>query len=122
MITAQTHDRVIWRHLLTVKRDELTKQIAAQRGQIVATDDPEDEAGAALQSYTTDILIAGLERDIRSLAEIELALHRLETGNFGICESCGEQIADARLKALPWVRLCVRCAQRANSVFVHSEP
>ncbi len=45
-----------------------------------------------------------------------------ETGNLGICESCGEQIADARLKALPWARLCVRCAQRGNSVFVHSEP
>jgi DnaK suppressor protein len=119
MIAAKTHDQTVWKDLLTAKRDDLTKQIAAERGQIVASTDPEDEAAVAVQSYTTDILIANLERDIRSLAEIELALRRIDTGKFGICESCGEDISEVRLKALPWARLCLRCAQSPRTA-VHS--
>jgi RNA polymerase-binding protein DksA len=121
MIATNTQEQAVWKNLLAAKRDELTKQIAVQRGQIVASTDPEDEAAVAVQSYTTDILIANLERDIRSLAEVELALRRLDTGRFGVCESCGEEISEARLKALPWARLCLNCAQRPKSAVVHSE-
>jgi DnaK suppressor protein len=119
MIATNTHDQAVWKDLLTAKRDDLTKQIAAQRSQIVANNDPEDEAAVAVQSYTTDILIANLERDIRSLAEIELALRRLDSGKFGVCESCSEEISDVRLKALPWARLCLRCAEHPR-IAVHS--
>ncbi len=122
MIVTRTHEQSVWKDFLTAKRNELSKQIAAQRGQIVATNDPEDEAAVAVQSYTTDVLIANLERDIRSLAEIELALRRLDTGKFGVCESCGEEIPEARLKALPWARMCLRCAQSPRPIVVHSEP
>jgi DnaK suppressor protein len=120
MIATKVNEQVMhWKDLLTAKRDGLRKQIAAQRGQIVASTDPEDEAAVAVQSYSTDILIGNLERDIRSLAEVELALHRLDTGRFGVCESCGEEISEVRLNALPWARLCLQCAQRPRSA-VHS--
>lgn len=119
MIATNAQEQTVWKNLLTRKREELTSQIATQRGQIVASNDPEDEAAVAVQSYTTDLLIANLERDIRSLAEVELAVRRLNTGRSGACESCGEEISEDRLKALPWARLCLRCAQTSGTA-VHS--
>jgi DnaK suppressor protein len=50
------------------------------------------------------------DKDRVALAEVESAIHRLEDGSYGKCESCGEPIAPARLEALPASRLCVTCA------------
>lgn len=46
------------------------------------------------------------------LASIERALHRLETGTFGVCQSCGEEIESERLKALPYADQCIDCQRR----------
>ncbi len=40
------------------------------------------------------------------------ALDRLSEGAYGVCVECGEQIAPARLRALPEVQTCVRCQDR----------
>ena len=40
------------------------------------------------------------------------ALDRLREGAYGVCVECGEQIAPARLRALPEVQTCVRCQDR----------
>jgi DnaK suppressor protein len=58
--------------------------------------------------------VATLERERRTLEQIEAALSRIKKGKHGTCESCGATIPDARLKALPWARVCVRCAERAS--------
>jgi len=47
-----------------------------------------------------------------SLAEVEHALAKFEAGTYGLCESCGEPIAPARLEAKPAARLCINCASR----------
>ena len=43
--------------------------------------------------------------------EIAEAFRRLEEGTYGVCESCDQPIAPARLEAMPEVRLCVRCQE-----------
>jgi len=50
-----------------------------------------------------------------TLERIGRALRRIEDGDFGTCEECGESIAIARLEADPTASLCVRCAERAES-------
>ncbi len=40
---------------------------------------------------------------------IKAALDRIQAGDYGICESCGEPISPKRLHAIPWATLCVRC-------------
>jgi DnaK suppressor protein len=47
-----------------------------------------------------------------SLAEVEDALAKFEAGTYGKCESCGQDIAPARLEAAPAARLCINCASR----------
>ena len=45
-----------------------------------------------------------------TLREIEDALSKFDAGTYGRCESCGNQIAEARLEAMPAARLCIDCA------------
>jgi RNA polymerase-binding transcription factor DksA len=49
-----------------------------------------------------------------SLQEVEDALTKLDDGSYGRCESCGAEIAEARLEAKPAARLCITCASKAR--------
>ena len=50
----------------------------------------------------------------RRLRAIEHALERHRRGELTRCESCGERIPDARLRALPGTSLCIRCGREAE--------
>jgi DnaK suppressor protein len=52
-----------------------------------------------------------LENEQYIVAEAREALSRVDNGTFGICESCGQSIAAARLEAIPYTRFCVKCAE-----------
>ena len=49
-----------------------------------------------------------------SITDIDRALAKIEEGTYGICETCGEMIAVARLEALPASTRCVGCASRGD--------
>jgi DnaK suppressor protein len=98
------------REMLLQQRDELNRRIEQRRQEIVADQGPEDEVGLALRNSSTGMAITTIERDVRTLAEIDLSLRRMETGDYGTCGVCGEKIPLARLKAIPWTRRCVECA------------
>lgn len=44
------------------------------------------------------------------IARIKSALARLESGDYGICVKCGEEISEKRLELLPDAAACVKCA------------
>jgi RNA polymerase-binding transcription factor DksA len=76
-----------------------------------ADDDEHDPDGAPLSGEWSRLRGLIVETDAR-LAEIDAALERLQSGVYGICESCGRPIADARLEARPTARYCIDCAER----------
>jgi RNA polymerase-binding protein DksA len=45
------------------------------------------------------------------LEEIDEALERLDKGEYGRCESCGQEIPKARLEAIPYAKYCLSCKQ-----------
>ncbi len=47
------------------------------------------------------------------LFQIKDALNRVEAGDFGECQECGERISMKRLKAIPWTRHCIECQDSA---------
>jgi DnaK suppressor protein len=47
-----------------------------------------------------------------TLRETEDALRKFDAGSYGLCESCGDQIAEPRLEAMPAARLCINCASK----------
>jgi RNA polymerase-binding transcription factor DksA len=42
-----------------------------------------------------------------ALDEVDAALERLSTGNYGVCQVCGKPIGAARLEAMPAARFCI---------------
>lgn len=49
------------------------------------------------------------DRERKLIMKIREALDRIEAGEFGICESCEEEIGEARLRARPVTTLCIDC-------------
>jgi len=49
------------------------------------------------------------DRERKLINKIREALERIDEGEFGICESCEEEIGEARLKARPVTTLCIDC-------------
>ena len=57
----------------------------------------------------------GLEEGaMQTLAQIDRALARLDDGTYGVCERCGNPIAEDRLRARPWATLCIDDQRRAD--------
>jgi len=44
-----------------------------------------------------------------SLSEVEHAIQKYEAGTYGLCDSCGQPIEQARLEAIPQASLCLKC-------------
>jgi len=49
------------------------------------------------------------DRERKLIGKIKDALDRIEDGSFGICDDCGEDIGEERLKARPVTTLCIDC-------------
>lgn len=49
------------------------------------------------------------DRERKLLSKIEEALERVDEGEFGVCEDCGEEIGIKRLEARPVTTLCIEC-------------
>jgi RNA polymerase-binding transcription factor DksA len=47
-----------------------------------------------------------------ALADVDRAIQKLDEGTYGRCESCGADISEARLEAMPATRYCIECASR----------
>jgi RNA polymerase-binding transcription factor len=75
----------------------------------VSFDDENADAGTFTFERERDLSIENNVRDL--LAKIDRALTRLADGSFGLCSRCGKPIEKARLKALPYVDLCIKDAQ-----------
>jgi len=51
------------------------------------------------------------DRERVKIKQIDDALDRLDEGTYGVCEACGLEIAEERLQAMPFTRLCRDCQQ-----------
>ena len=75
----------------------------------VSFDDENADAGTFTYERERDLSIENNVRDL--LAKIDRALSRMDEGTYGLCARCGRPIEKARLKALPYVDLCIKDAQ-----------
>ena len=55
------------------------------------------------------------QTDAKILQAIEEALVRIDKGTYGVCRDCGEPIAEARLNAIPWTRVCISCKEKQKA-------
>lgn len=66
-----------------------------------------DSAQVAAEQGEVQALVVQLREQLN---DVEKALDKLANGGYGLCEACGEPIADARLEAMPATRFCIRHA------------
>lgn len=73
--------------------------------------DTVDQANHTMELATNVALRYSYEQRLRQLKR---ARARLRTGQYGVCEFCGEQIDPARLDVVPHATLCVRCQRQSE--------
>ena len=69
---------------------------------------PEDTSDIAVQD---DLQFALIELKAETAKKIDVALRRLEDGTYGLCLECGDEIAQPRLRALPFAARCKDCEE-----------
>jgi DnaK suppressor protein len=89
----------------------LRKYNDAARDSAGEDDGIRDYIDFATQSYTKEFLLSLGNLERRRLQQVEAALERVRTTAYGLCLSCEEEIGSKRLKAAPWVELCIRCQE-----------
>jgi DnaK suppressor protein len=71
-----------------------------------------DEVDEIQANERREIGFATRELLVERVNRLSAALERLNVGEYGTCAECSEQIAPARLAAMPEVTTCVRCQDR----------
>ena len=69
-----------------------------------------DEADVASDAVDRTLLDSLGAQDTQRLRLIDSALDRMRLNKYGICVSCGKDIPQARLEALPYALMCIECA------------
>jgi DnaK suppressor protein len=72
----------------------------------------DDQADAGTKTFEREQELSLLHNKRELIAQTQRAVERVSAGTYGRCESCGQQIAKARLQAFPSATLCVACKQR----------
>ncbi|BCL60978.1 RNA polymerase-binding protein DksA [Desulfomarina profundi] len=99
-----------FRSQLLQKRDEILaeagKTLSEMTDQTTNIPDPNDRATIE-SGRSFELRIRDRERKL--LAKIEQAIVRLDEGEYGICDGCGEEIGLKRLEARPVTTYCIDC-------------
>lgn len=97
-------------------RDEYERKLGAINADVHHKNEPveKDFAEQATQRENDDVLNALSEEAKQIVRQINNALHRIETGEYGICTQCGVEISKERLDAVPYTALCINCAEKAD--------
>lgn len=105
---------VEYRESLLQKRREILSQGGAKPLQtsIDYSTRQGDLADQADGTNEVHIQLKVKQTDAKILQAIEEALRRMDQGTYGVCRDCGEEIAAARLNAIPWTRVCITCKEK----------
>ena len=90
---------------------ELLNRIKDAKQQYFEHDRGTDEGDQTMAILAEKEFLSTQDRLRKQLLEIEMALARIETGKYGICEETDEPIEEKRLLAMPWTRLSIEGAE-----------
>lgn len=105
-------DVLFLKNMLVDRRNSILERVERLAAAWQELEEPaielEEEAQKASIAKPYDKLEENRKTEI---AQIDLALIKMSVGDYGVCESCGDDISPKRLRVLPWARLCVECAR-----------
>ena len=99
------------RETLQEMRAQLLRSVQADltQGREASKDEGMDTYDLASDARDREINLILNDRDRDKLQAIDDALARIDEGTYGVCESCESDVAEGRLEALPFTRLCISC-------------
>ncbi len=102
-----------FRDLLIAKRNGILRnaQRTLSEDMTLDADDLPDEMDLASSEYLQSFTFRLRGREKTFLKKIDHALAKIDTGTFGVCEQCEEEISLKRLEARPETTLCIRCKE-----------
>ncbi len=86
--------------------EEAGKTVSEMTAETTNFPDPNDRA---TQESDRNFELRIRDRERKLINKIKEALARIDDGTFGICEVCGEEISEGRLRARPVTTLCIDC-------------
>ena len=100
-----------YRRMLLSLKDSLLKEVLVNDDASKESNEGEvlDLADLASDAYDKDLANSISETERSRLRAVEQALERVSQGTYGVCQTCAKPIPLARLKTLPFARLCVSC-------------
>jgi DnaK suppressor protein len=103
------------RKMLEERRRELMASVQVKMRDVRAEGGKErdvlDQGESSEVDIQEDIEFALIQMKSETLNKIDAALRRLEEGTYGDCFECGEEISEARLRALPFAVRCKDCEE-----------
>ncbi|MHC4661265.1 MAG: TraR/DksA family transcriptional regulator [Planctomycetota bacterium] len=100
----------IYRNLLT-RRNQLVEELKEKLAIDLHDESLLDEGDLATRDTASDFLMAVATIEGEEIKNIDDALHAIKEGTYGKCSACGGRIQAERLKALPSVKLCIKCKE-----------
>ncbi len=100
----------------TALLEERARLMAEQEEMTIQAPDPMtygSQAAAASQVFAQQRDLALREHNQLLIEAVDAALGRIDAGTYGICITCGQPIAAARLEALPAAAHCIECQKKA---------
>ena len=115
-----THSRQAeLRQMLEARRRDVEEQIHKHIRtfrDVGAADAAHPPASSEEHPAAEDLSFALVEIRTQMLENIKTALMRLDTGEYGICDDCDEEISKSRLRALPFATKCLTCQESAEQL------
>src|SRR6187455_1129104 len=103
------------RKMLENRRRELVTEVQGRIRDVRAEGNKErdvlDQGESSEVDIQEDIEFALIQMKSETLNKVDAALRRLEEGTYGDCFECGDEIAEARLRALPFAVRCKDCEE-----------
>ncbi len=110
------------RKILIAKRDEILKEAKEEIGKFIRGENKElvetalDDGDWSVADLAEDLNLRKLTAHKERLNRIDEALRKLEDGTYGICEDCGAEISEERLKLIPFAIYCVECLEHREKL------
>jgi DnaK suppressor protein len=105
------------RNSLIAMLEELDDRLIKITDDVKHSEEPlsKDFAEQAVQTENDEVLdyLGNVTRS--EIEQVKQAITRIDEGDYGVCEMCGEPIKKERLKALPFTRLCIKCAEKKEA-------
>ena len=95
--------------ILREAKNEISKYIKGETRQLVES--ALDDGDWSVIDLSEDINLRQLSAHRANLLKIDTALRKLHEGTYGLCEECGEEINEARLKVIPFAIYCIDCQE-----------